>query len=266
MAETIGYIEEPAAASALPDAPRELTPAVSRRLWTEPRVRMWWVLAAGLLLLLLYIAATQTSAWFTERRLIRSGAAMEAKILSADSPVVGNFTPGRPMPPDSDVDLEFTWTDGRKLKVTGKSFGHIDAKQNVVVGNTVAIHVDPDDPSVWTSRTTPAPLFSRQLIAFSVGAPLLAILVALAFVRRRSFLAVYRDGRVAGAIVVGLGQSPFAPRSRAVRCTLAESNDKRVFTVYLPPGMMPTPGESIRVVRPAAQLEPAMAVGWFVRG
>lgn len=264
MAETVGQLAEQSIA--FPDPPRELTPVIRRRLWTEPRVRRWWILAAGLALLLLYIIGMQTSAWLTERRLIHHGTVVEAKIISADTPIVGNVTAGRPMPPDSDVDLEFDWTDGRKLRVTGKSLGHIDSKQNVVVGKTVAIHVDPEDPSVWTSRTRPAPLISNQLIALSVGLPLLLILLAFAFLKRKALADVYGGGRIGSAIVVGLGQSPFAPRARAVRCTAADSNDKRVFTVYLPPGDAPAPGESIWIIRPGAQLEPAIALGWVDRG
>ena len=249
----------------LPDPPRELTKIVRRRTWTEPRVRMWWVLALGVLLITLYVVGSQGATWLSERRLINHGTAVQAMIDAAHSQVVGNVTRGRPMPPDSEAELSFDWK-GARQKVRGQLPEFIEQKKNVIVGETVTLHVDPDDPGRWTSRTKPAPLLSRQLIGVAVGLPVVLVLTALALLKQRGVSEVYRSGRTSGAMVVGLGQSAVAPRAKALRCTPVEGNDKRVFTVYLPAGTAPVaPGDVVSVLRPAESPEPAYAVAWFAR-
>jgi hypothetical protein len=65
---------------------------------------------------------------------------------------------------------------------------------------------------------------------------------------------------------MSLGQTPIAPRSKAVRCTPAESHDKRVFMVYLPACAAPAaPGDVIWVISPADKPEPVYSAGWFNR-
>ena len=249
----------------LHDPPRELTKLVRRRTWTEPRVRMGWGLGLGVLFLTLYVVGTQAATWFSERRLINNGTAVEATIDAAHSQVVGNVTKGRPMPPDSEAELSFDW-NGARQKVRGQLPEFMEQKKNVVVGETVTLHVDPDDPAKWTSRTKPAPLLSRQLIGVSVGLPVVLVLIVLAVLKQRRVVEIYRNGRASNALVVGLGQSAVAPRAKALRCTPVETNDKRVFNVYLPAGAAPvTPGDVVSVLRPADKPEPAYAVAWFAR-
>jgi hypothetical protein len=250
----------------LPDPPRELNSVIRRRTWTEPRVRLWWVLSLGVLLVTLYIVGSQLATWLSEKRLIDHGTPVEATIDAAHAAVVGNVTKGRPMPADSEAELSFDWKSSRQ-KVRGQLPEFIEQKRNVIVGQTVTLHVDPDDPGNWTSRTRPAPLLSRQLIGVSVGLPVVAVLGALAVLKQRRLAEVFRNGPAASAMVVGTGQSAVAPRAKAIRCTPAESNDKRVFTVYLPAGAGPVaPGDVLTVIRPSQRPEPAYAVAWFARG
>jgi hypothetical protein len=171
------------------------------------------------------------------------------------------------MPPDSVCELEFDWKGG-KHRVRGQLPGHMERGEHVVTGpaSPVPIRVDPNDPDRWTDRKTSPPLLARQLIPAAIGLPIVAVLGLLAFLKRGAAARVWRDGQAALALVVGTGQSPFAPRSRALRCTAAESSDKRVFTVYLPAGAAPlTAGDAVWVVRPADRPEPAYAAGWFER-
>jgi hypothetical protein len=147
--------------------------------------------------------------------------------------------------------------------------GHAERGERVVSGpkNPVTLRVDPNDPSRWTDRTTAPPLLSRMVIPLSIGLPIVAVLGLVAWSGRGSAARVWRDGPSVPAMVVGpAGQTPFAPRSSAVRCTPADSNDKRVFTVFLPAGAAPVAaGDVVWVVRPPDRREPAYAAAWFAR-
>jgi hypothetical protein len=59
-------------------------------------------------------------------------------------------------------------------------------------------------------------------------------------------------------MVLGTSQSPLAPRSRAARCTPVGGSDKRVFTVYLPPGPAgaAAAGDVVWVVHPGHKPDP----------
>src|SRR5688500_2701886 len=84
------------------DAPRALTAAARRRAWTEPRVRRWWLLAAGVLLLTLYVVLTQIAGWWSERRLLTEGTAVQAVVVAAQDRLQSISVPDKSMPPDSE--------------------------------------------------------------------------------------------------------------------------------------------------------------------
>ena len=257
------------ASSAPPaDAPRDVaSPAVRRRAWTEPRVRLWWVLGLGIALITLYVLATKTADWWAERSLLTNGTAVQAVILRATDALNDITVENKQMRPDSVCVLRFE-LNGKTHEVRGQLPEHIEQGKHVVTGpmNPVTLHVDPNDPTRWTDRTASPPFFSRQMIGVAIGAPIAVLLMLVALIKRRGVLGVWRDGRPAPALVIGTGQTPVAPRSRAVRCTPADSTDKRVFTVYLPAGAAPVaPGDVLWVVRPAEKPEPCYAAGWFER-
>src|SRR2546423_15682013 len=83
-----------------PAAPRPMTPLARRRAWTEPTVRVWWLIALGILLLIAAYVADRAWAWRGRNKLITDGTPVTAKIVEANgqagSPLEG--VPGSPVP------------------------------------------------------------------------------------------------------------------------------------------------------------------------
>ena len=253
------------------DAPREVTALVRRRAWTEPRVRLWWLLALGVLAVMLYVVSTQAVAWWKERRLLTHGVAVQAVILEARDRLQSISVPEKNMPPDSECTLQFTHK-GKTYRVNGQLDEHMERGQHVTTDDPanprhpVTLHIDPDDPERWTDRTTSPPLLKRVLVGMSIGLPIVALLALLAWLARRRAAEVWRSGAASTALVLSAGQTPVAPRARAVRCTPADSHDKRVFLVYLPAGVAPVaPGDVLWVVHPANKPDPVYSAAWFHR-
>ena len=120
LSDRIGPEAAPAGAS-LPDPPRPLTPRVRRRAWTEPHVRFWWVLTVALLLIGAYVCGREWLVWSREVRLIRSGRAVDAEIMSA----AGLSSRWQQLPPDSVVTIQYQ-VDGKLYDKSGYLMGRKD--------------------------------------------------------------------------------------------------------------------------------------------
>jgi hypothetical protein len=247
------------------DAPRDVTAWVRRRTWTEPRVRLWWMMALGVLLLTLYIVITQAAAWWSERRLLTHGVAVQAVIVRAQDRLNDITVPDKQMPPDSVCTLKFT-LNGQEYEVRDQLKEHMERGQHVVTGpdHPITLHVDSEDPQRWTDRTSAPPLLSRQLVGVTVGLPVVVVLISLALMKRRGLLEVWRSGPASTAMVLEMGQTPVAPGARSLRCTAADHGDKRVFTVYVPASVGTiAPGDVLWVIRPNGKADTAYAAVWF---
>jgi hypothetical protein len=247
-----------------------LTPVVRRRAWTEPRVRLWWLLCLGVLAVTLAVGVRQAATWWSERQLLSGGGVeVTATIVRAITPENDMSVPGKSMSPDSVCEIEFEWPKG-----SGKLYRpalralpeNAEEGRPVITGSAITLHVDPDDPERWTARTKTPPLGGRQLIGVAVGAPIIVALAVVAVLKRRRMLDVWAGGLVVGARVLGVGTSPVAPQSRSLRCTVADPRDKRVFTVFVPGGSAARDGDEVWVVRLLDKVEPTVAAGWFERG
>jgi hypothetical protein len=225
-------------------------------------VRLWWVLCLGVLGVTLVVAVRLTATWWSERQLLGSGVPVEGTLVRAITAENDMSVPGKNMAPDSVCTIEFEWK-GRAYKVTDVLRENVEENKPVVTGSKVTLHVDPDDPERWTARTHAAPLGGRQLIGVAVGAPIVAGVALVAILKRRRMFDVWANGQAMRAQVLGTGTSPVAPQSRSLRCTLADSRDKRVFTVFVPGGAV---GDEVWVVRDPNKVEPTLAAAWFERG
>lgn len=233
-------------------------------------MRLWWLLCLGVLAVTLAVGVRQAATWWSERQLLAKGVAVDGKIVRAITPENDMSVPGRNMSPDSVCEIEFEWPKGSgklyrpALRVLPEN---AEEGKPVVTGSTITLHVDPDDPEQWTARTKTPALGGRQLIGVAVGAPIVAVLAVVAALKRRRTLDVWTNGRVIRAQVLSTGTSPVAPQSRALRCTTADSRDKRVFTVFVPAGTAAAGnGDEVWVVRVADKVEPTVAAAWFERG
>lgn len=228
---------------------------VALRAATEPRVRGWWLVVAGLLAAALYVVGTAYWSWRTENQLIDHGTPVTALIVGGS----GMRAAGSVHAPEASV--------GLKYEVNGVdylNYGYLGGRKDpIVVGTNVDIRVDPADPNVWTARTEPAPLL-KQFVAVWTLLPL----TLLAFLGGGwawwRTLSLYRKGRRDIALVVDVRHASLAPASRLVRCTIPDATEaERVVTIYVPRGVRPRPGDELHVVH--NDRGRAVAVEWIDR-
>ena len=246
-----------AAGVALPPPPRDISPAVRRRAWAEPRVRFWWLAAVVVLAIAGYFLGTRYWSWRRQADLVRHGLRLDDATVQRTATEVVR---GKRQPPNSLVTLDYT-VGGRPYTVDGFLVGRTDW---IVVGGTVPIYVDRDDPSRWTGLTEVPPL-TPELMGGLVLLPVPVALALACLLARARVLRAWRNGQAIEALVLDSRQTAVAPRSRAVRCTPADADDRRVLSVYVPPRLARVgEGEMIRVLAPpAGRAGPAVAAAWF---
>ena len=237
-----------------PAAPRPLTRRAALAAWTEPSVRLWWLLAAVLAGVVVALTAGRLWARHGETRLIVDGAAVAARVVgSGDHATVGQTAAaGEP------ALVEFEW-HGQPVRTANP----LTAPSTI--GATIPIRVDPADPTLWTDRSTATPVAD----ALDVGLVLLVTLVppvmAVAVLKRRARLRTWRSGEAAIGVVADRRQVPIAPLSYAVRCSLRDGTDRRLRTVYVPAaGRRLAKGDELWVLVPPGRGR-AVAAMWFWR-
>ncbi len=210
--------------------PRPISPLVRRRCWTEPAVRLWWLIAAAILTLILAYGGDRFWSWHLENRLILSGVPVSAKIVEAGGVAVARETmKGQHVEPTAQVTLEFDW-HGQTQRVDGTLE---DRTTDIPIDSDVTIHVDPDDPTVWTYRSEPVSL-AQELFLVLILLPIPIALAGWATMQRRKLLAAWKHGDAVAGVVSDRRQTPIAPQSYAVRCSIPSRRDKRLFTVFVP--------------------------------
>lgn len=235
--------------------PREITSAVARHAWGDPLVRFWWLVAAVLMAIGIYNALTQYLQWSRLDRSIRSGVTVEALVDSIQgSPRI----PNRAVAPSAPAVLMFEY-QGKKYQVIG-AIG--DRKPTPQEGQAIPIRIDPNDPTNWTIRDRNTPLL-QSMIGAILPCSAAVICGLVAWFNRAKLLKTYRLGRAEQATVTDNKQSPLAPRSRAVRCSLRENG--RLMEVFVPharPGL--SAGDKLWVILPPSAGRP-VAAEWFDR-
>jgi hypothetical protein len=237
-----------------PDAPRTLTMSIRRSVLLEPRVRRWWLLAILIALLFCGYAGDRLWARRVEAQLIHNGTPMHAKISGAENKITG-----MPIGPGDLVQLELNWPDNTQEHVTG----HLSTKS--VVGDDVDIHVDPADHSNWTDRTQPISLLDSLVIGLFV-LPLIPVVLVAGYAQANTLMNLWKSGAVAVAVIYDRKQSPIAPLSYALRCSLQNNRQKTLFTVFVPRiGYGLEKGDLIWVITPPKKGRP-LAVLWTAGG
>lgn len=240
-------------APVLPDAPRPITPAARRRSWAEASVRLWWMSAIAIALIVIYLTATQIMAGVRDRALLRSGIPVTATIEG----ITGRHqqTRGTPVP----VRLSYTLPDGREFVDATETF--LEATSNETVLHTkdpLPIRVDPNDPTRWTEDRAPGSIF--QSLGVSVALlPVVAVLLLLAWLRRKSVLAVWRTGEPSEAAVVSEKTSALAPGSQLLSISLMNDPGKRVVSLLHPrkAGVLSN-GDALWVIAPPGKPQRAI--------
>ena len=239
---------------ALTPAPRPIDARVRRRAWADPRVRSWWISAAVLVVLALSLAVQEYLAWSRLRRAITSGVSVQAKIIAVDNINTRLHTP---VPRDSIATLQFTYS-GHDYLEAGALTGL--TTNNISVGDSVPVGIDPSDPDNWTTDREVAPLLPEQigpaLLLLAGGGAML-----FAWLGRQSVLRTFARGTVVRGMVRSNKQTPIAPRCRSVGVAILPSG--RVMDVFVPPSLAAVAmGESIDVLVPPGSGR-VMAAAWF---
>jgi hypothetical protein len=253
--------EASAAAPPPPAPPRQITRSVTLRSWWEPSVRFWWLATIVMIFIGACFLFSQLSSYFEESELIQHGIAVTGTIVSAgdehDSRVSRQF------PPDAPVDLQFT-VNGQSITESGVILTVINDSDFIHPGQTVALHVDPKDPTNWTDRKEPEVL-ARRLVAGSVMVPvILATLLASLFLRRR-VLRTWQNAEAHEYAVVSSSRSALAPLSFLVRCEpLGVGRDQRLVTVYLPARFArPAAGDVLWLMHPPGKPQASIAAAAY---
>ena len=230
--------------------PRPLTDVAARRAWTEPTVRRWWLMAAAVLAMIGTFAANRLWVREGENRLIRGGVPAMALVLSNDI----HSQPGQTADVGREVVVRFPF-NGQPVTLHGF------LTRSALIGARVPIHVDPADPGVWTDQTEATPVLHAIFVGLLL-LPLAAALTGVAWLARRTAVRTFRFGRPALAVVSARGQTPIAPLSFAVRCSLRDGPDRTIRTVYVPPAGRPlAKGDELWLLVPARG-RPVAAM-WF---
>lgn len=234
---------DPASAATLPPPPRPLTPRVRRRAWGDSHVRVWWLSALAVALVIGWFTIGRVREGLRNREIIEDGIAVTAVIKTAGD----KYIKGQSEMRDSftAVTLTGTMPDGTEREFRGEvppTGGYL------VVGQPLEIRVARDDPTYWTDQLTPQP-WGRELAMSLMFLPLIVLLLIFAFVVRRQVLRVWQRGEPAEGVVTQVAHSAYAPRSRVVRYNLAGASDRRIYSLLCPPGVpVPAAGEPIELL------------------
>ena len=213
--------------------PRPISAIAKMRAWTEPSVRMWWLLAGVILAMMLIYAGNQLYERHLQVNLIEHGDLIQAEVVEGTGVSVQHLTlKGESVEADGMVTLQYKPAGSTDDPV--QLHGTLDGRTSrIKIGEMVPIHMDPKDSANWTYRSEPVSIGATLIVGLAF-APLIPILFAIAFLKRKTILKTWREGDAALAIVTDCKQTPIAPLSQHLRCGLADGRDKRIRTVYVP--------------------------------
>jgi hypothetical protein len=220
-------------------------------------VRFWILATLALGAIAAWFIIEQIRDHFSEVRLIQQGTPVTATVadVNGDSRVGAKFPPGTP------ATLTFKLNGGDEV-VTG-SLNYETDHDFVVNGQTVQLHVNPNDPSEWTDRTTAEPI-ARRLIAGAVVIPAALATGFAALFGHRRMLRIWREGQSSAYSVYDTRHSALAPLSHAVRCVSAQGQGDDLVTVYLPTKLpRPNAGDVLWLIQLAGKPSAAIAAQAF---
>ena len=91
----------------------------------------------------------------------------------------------------------------------------------------------------------------------------MSIVFLVAFIKRSRLARLWKSGEAVPAIALDSRQVALAPRSRAVRLTPADSDDRRVYTVFVPSASPVSEGDRFWLLVPPDGRGPVAAASWF---
>lgn len=245
----------PAGAPAAP--PREVTGTIRRKAWGERRVRLWWLLGAGLLVVTCYYAISRIYSWSEENRLITQGVKVMGEVVGW-SGGLATKTQHFKLPANTVVNIEYTY-NGQVYQDSSELMGRTEEIQT---RTPLAFFIDPNNPRRWTTRTVPASFMTETLAALMLF-PFVILLFAFALLSRRRVLRIYREGEAIVGEVMSVAHSAAAPLSRMISCAAHVGGDDRVIKILLPTRKAPAVGETLWLLASPNRPEQAVPVALF---
>lgn len=240
-----------------PPAPRELTARVRRRSWVEPRVRTWWLAAAGLLLIAGYFVARELAKSAQDRSLVRNGTRVQAEVVEGSG--VGRKDVSFPPDLRAVFKLRYQLPGREPVEIVSQLK---DQRTTVVTGKTIPLYVDPADPARWTDRLEISLL--NDLLVGIILSPVVLVLLGIGLASRYAVLRTWRTGVSFAAVVVEMRQTASAPLSRLVRFTPG-GGDNRVLSTLMPARLGSlNAGDTIWLVAPERQPGRALVAAAYI--
>ncbi|MEA2710896.1 MAG: hypothetical protein QOF78_3497 [Phycisphaerales bacterium] len=232
----------------LPRPPRPITSRARRRAWGDIHVRIWWLSALAVVLVIGWFTIGRVRDGLRDRDIIKNGIPVQTIIKTAGEKYIKGQSAMREG--FTTVTLVGTMPDGTTREFTGEL---PPAPGYLVVGNPLEIRIARDDPNDWTGQVTPMP-WTRQLAMSLMFLPVIIVLSIIALFVRRQVLRVWQLGVPAAGVVTEVRHSAYAPRSRVVRYSLVGAPDRRIYAMLSPPRVpVPAVGEEISLLMLPAQ-------------
>jgi hypothetical protein len=206
-----------------PEAPRAVTPAIARRIWTEPSVRAWWLATLLLALVAASFVGDRVYARHQQSQLIAHGVHVTGTVLRQDL----KNAPHQLVEPNREMTVGFKDSSGHQIEAIGI------ISQTMRVGDPVPVIYDPANPNVWTDRTAP-PGWVETLFGVVFVFPVVIAVGLVAWWQTARMRKVWQDAPAVVAVVSDRRQTPVAPMSWVVKCSLRDGTDRRLFNVHVP--------------------------------
>jgi hypothetical protein len=237
--------------------PRELTGAIRRKAWGERRVRLWWMLGAGLLIVTCYYGISRIYAWTEEKRLITQGVKVVGEVVGWSGGLATKAQHFK-LAANTVVNIEYTY-NGHLYEDSSELMGRTE---QIETRTPLPLFIDPKRPQHWTARTVPASIWTEALAALMLF-PFVILLFVFALLSRQRVLRIYREGEAVVGEVMSVGHSATAPLSRMISCAAHVGGDDRVIKILLPPQKAPAVGETLWLLALPNRPEQAVPVDLF---
>lgn len=233
----------------LPLAPRSITPTARKQAWHEMGVQMWWKSAMVIAAIGIAVAFIEVQKALKERALMESGIILEGKLDKVGG-VGPKDNPNWKMLRDQGIPVEVSviMPDGELAVLKGELPA---APGYLAVNGDLTVRVDPDNILNWTEAKEILPWWQVVALPLMFMFPVVALFLLIAFLLRKRKLKIWRTGVLGEGVVIDVRHTGVAPRSRIVRFTHTNGQDKRILKLLYPMRAgIPQSGDVLNLLHP----------------
>jgi hypothetical protein len=240
-------------------SPRVAGMAARRQSWRELPVRVWMLITAVVLVVVLVVGARNVSEAFTDRHLVNNGIATEATIdliygasKMVDRSVQRDLNISYLVPGESErrivehAKLTPVYAAGMPGEAERPKGALLTPQMKFMnPGDRIPIRLDPKNPRRWTDRVNPASWLQTLAVPLLL-LPIVFVLGLLVAVQRRATLRIFERGVAARANVVEATKSALTPGQHVLKLSIV-GGDGRVFTATWPAAIGAPPGRGTQI-------------------